>query len=380
MKINKFIVAATLGLGVVSASDAGTVYMTGSTAMRSTVYSAIIAPGVVFTAAPTTTLFEGGGSGANYMAFTGTLVGGAGSTTIQCHWSGSEGGIGDVATGALETFIDPALLDGTDHGAVAPATTITHAADLGMADNSQAYSRTKTPVLTAGTPVGVITFKWVRNNGLWTGTNVTSSMIRQALGGFCPRAVFSGNAADVNDYVYVSGRDNMSGTRVNQFGDSGFGIFTIPNQIEMNNSGVMQDLDGAGTYAGDFGFTSGGTLAKTMGANTTAASDLWNGVTGYSVIAFMSKGDADAALAVGAKELTYNGVAFSPENIKEGTYTGWGNEYIYRANGAGTEAQSIYSKLGATTGINAYCDGVKAIKLTDMHTVRSGPTGDPAHN
>ncbi|HLP77691.1 MAG TPA: hypothetical protein VK327_12325 [Candidatus Paceibacterota bacterium] len=378
--MNKSLLAVALGLGVAGISHAGTVYMTGSTAMRSTVYAALNAPGVVFTAAPSVTLFQGGGSGANFMAFSGTLVGGAGSTTVQCHWSGSEGGINDVAAGTLETFIDPALLDGTDHGTAVPATTITHAADLAMADNSQAYSRTKTPVLTTGAKVGVITFKWVRNNGLWTGTNVTSSMIRQALGGFCPRAVFSGNAADVNDYVYVSGRDNMSGTRVNAFGDSGFGIFTVPNQIEMNNSGVMQNLDGAGTYAGDFGFTSGGTLAKTMGADTTVASDLWNSVTGYSVIAYLSAGDAATAITAGAKELAYNGVAFSPEAVKEGTYTFWGNEYIYRANGAGTEAQSVYTKLAATSGINNYCDGVKAIKLTDMHTKRNSPAGDPSHN
>lgn len=110
------------------------------------------------------------------------------------------------------------------------------------------------------------------------------------------------------------------------------------------------------------------------------ASDLWNGVTGYSVIAYLSYGDAATAITAGATELSYNGVTFSPAAVKEGTYTFWGNEYIYRANGAGTEAQSVYGKLGASTGINAYCDGIKAIKLTDMHTVRSGPTGDPAHN
>jgi hypothetical protein len=183
------------------------------------------------------------------MAFQGTLVGGSGTTTIECAWSGSEAGIKDVATGLSENFIDPSLLDGNDHGTNVPATLTSQPVDLAMGDNAQAYSRTKTPVITANTEVGVITFKWVRNNGLWTGSNVTASQIRQALNGFCPRAVFDGNSADVNDYVYVSGRDNQSGTRVNTFGDSLYGIFSSPSQIEMNSSGVMQLV--GGNYAGD---------------------------------------------------------------------------------------------------------------------------------
>jgi hypothetical protein len=380
MKMNKYLLVTALLSTMAGKSNAGNVYMTGSTAMRGVVYNTIKAAGAVFTGVPTTTLFQGGGSSANYMAFSGTLVGGSGTTVIQCHWSGSEGGIKDVATGTTESFIDPSLLDGTDHGTNVPSLTITHAGDLAMADNNQSFSRTKTPVLTTGDEVGVITFKWVRNPGLWTGTNVTASQLRQALQGFCPRAVFSGNASDTNDYVYVSGRDNQSGTRVNAYGDSGFGIFTLPNQIEMDSTGTMQDLDGGGTYAGDFGFSSGGTLAGTMGAITTNKSDLWNGKTGYSVIAYLSKGDADTAIAAGAVELAYNGIPFNPLAIKEGTYDFWGNEYVYRANAAGTEAQAVYARLIIlATGINNYCDGIKAIKLTDMNTVRSGPTSDPSH-
>jgi hypothetical protein len=297
---------------------------------------------------------------------------------IKCHWSGSEGGIKDVAAGATEQFVDDSIVDGANHTA-SPGTTIGHTADLAMADTSQAFSRNKTPVLTTGTKVAVITFTWVRNPGLWTGNNVTDSMIRQALGGFCKRAVFTGNAADTGDYVYVSGRDNQSGTRVNQFGICGFGIFTPPNQIEMDASGNMLDLDPPnGTYAGDFGFSSGGTLAGTLGANTTAKADLQNGVTGYSVIAFLSRGDANTAIANGAIEISANGVAQTSAAVKEGTYAYWGNEYIYQKNGASSEAQSVYNNM--VISIPNDVNGLTAIKLTDMHCTRSGPTSDPAHN
>jgi hypothetical protein len=387
MKMNKALMAGALSLGVANLSNAGTVYMTGSTAFRGSVYATLIAPGAVFTAAPTATYYDGNGtspSSANYMVFSGTLVGGSGTTVVSCHWSGSESGIKDVVLGAAnpEDFIDPSLYDGADHGTNKPSLTVSHAADLAMADNAQSFSRTKSPVLNIGAKVGIIPFIFVRNPGLWTGNNITSAQFRQALGGFCKRAVFSGNPADVNDYVYVSGRDNLSGTRVNCYGVTLAGIFYVPNQIEIDTSGNMLDLDPPnGTYAGDYGFSSGGTLAKTMGANTTSSPDLWNGGSGFSVVAYMGTGDAPTALSRGAVQLTFEGIAESPAAIKEGTYTYWGNEYIYQANGAGSEPQAVYGRLANTaTGINNNLDGVTGIKLTDMHCTRTGPTSDPTHN
>jgi hypothetical protein len=394
MKISKSILAAALGLSMAGLCNAGTVYMTGSTAMRSIVYSALTNAGTVFQAAPAVTVYQGGstgnnaGNGGNYMAFSGTLVGGSGTTVLDCHWTGSEDGILGVCSNTLPafngTFIDPTTLDGADHGTNLP-TTVTAPVNLAMADNAQKYSRTKKPTLANNAEVGVITFKWVRNPGNWTGSNVTSSQIRQALGGLCKLAVFSGNAADTSSYVYVSGRDNLSGTRVNAYGDSGFGIFTIPSQIEVNASGVMQ-LSPNGLYLDDFGFSSGGTLAGTLGASTVAPdSDLANtsaGNNGFSIIAYASTGDAATAVGKGAVELAYNGVPFSAAAVKEGTYTFWGNEYIFEANNvaAASEADNIFGFLSATTGINNFCDGTKAIKLTDMHCSRNGPTSDPAHN
>jgi len=218
-----------------------------------------------------------------------------------------------------------------------------------------------------------------------THTDESRERIRQALKGFCKRSLFTGVAGQ-NDRVYVSGRDNQSGTRVNAFGDTGFGIFTIPNQVEIDANGNMLDLQPPnGVYAGDFGFSSGGTLAGTLGGNTTAKPDFWldpSGATlGFSVIAYLSRGDANTAIGKGAVELTYNGIAQSSANVIEGTHTFWGNEYIYQSNSAGTEAQSAYNLLTTpATGIVAHCDGVKAIALSAMHAHRNGPTTDPIHN
>jgi hypothetical protein len=141
----------------------------------------------------------------------------------------------------------------------------------------------------------------------------------------------------------------------------------------------MLDLEPPnGTYAGDFGFSSGGTLAGTLGANTTAKPDLFNGGSGYSVIAYLSRGDANTAIANGAVELTYDGVAQNSANVKEGTFTFWGNEYIYQRNGVSSEAQSAYNRLAVS--IPNDVNGTTAIKFSDMHTTRTGPTTDPTHN
>jgi hypothetical protein len=394
------LLAAALTLGSASLSYAQTVYITGSSAMRSIVYSAIIAPGTLFTAAPTTTVYDDGGApnaaGANWMGFVGTATAanGGGALTVKCHWSGSEAGIHDVASGLSENFIDDAEMNGMDNGTSVPSSPVSAPVDIAMADNNQTFSlysvkKGFTNVKT-NAEVGVITFTWVRNPGVWTGGNMSSSQFRQAETvssiSSCPLAVFTGNAADTTSYVYVSGRDNQSGTRVNSFGDTGYGIFTAANQIEMDTAGNMQQVPPlSGIYFGDFGFSSGGTLAGTMGANTTAATDQIRSVSGYSVVAYLSRGDANTAIGKGAVEISYNGVAQSTANVLEGTHTLWGNEYILQRNGAALLAQQIYKSLGPSGGIDGQIAsppgaGAKAIRLGDMHCSRTGPTSDPAHN
>jgi len=390
MKINKYILAAALGMGVAGVSNAQTVYITGSTAFRGNTYTALATDGVVFHPAPQITTWSGSSaSGSTYMAFTGTAVGG-GALTVQCAWSGSEAGITDVAVPGTTEQFSTAALDGGVHSG-APASTAAHTVDLAMADNNTPYSRVygdnlnPPAALNNKAEVGVVTFKWVRNPGLWTGANVTDSQIRQAL---TPpygavQAVFDGNPNDLNS-VYVSGRDNSSGTRVNAYGISGFGIFTPPGQIEINNAGVMQQV--GGKYIGDFGFSSGGTLAATMGGNTTATADMVNGGNGFSVIAYLGYNDAKTAITDGATELTYDGVLFSLSAITEGQYTFWGNEYIVENNAAVAPATTVYANLSAATGIpatipaGALNTAPAAIRLSDMHTERAGAHGDPQHN
>jgi hypothetical protein len=396
MKLNHSILAAVLGLSVVSLANADELYLTGSTAARAAVYATLMNPGSVFTTAPIFTGFGAKGNGDTYMAFSGTLVGGSGTTVINCDWSGSEAGIVDVATsGKTETFIADSLISSTTTSDTAgnPTVTQTHQVDLAMADNKQSYSPAGSGLVAlTGTEVGVVPFKWVRNVGLWNGTNITDAQIRNALTGQAKLALFTGNAGDTGSYVYVAGRDSSSGTRVNAYGESGFGINTSPNQIEITaGTGAMVLLTtarGVNIYDGNYGQSSGGTLAGTLGTTSTtvsAADMVHTGITGYSAIAYLGVGDATTATNGGATVLSYDGVPFSVPAIEQGTYTFWGNEYVYMTpynyTGQSSNVGAVYGDLtSATTGISAQADNNVVISLSAMNATRTGPTTDPTHN
>src|SRR5262249_20798833 len=176
-------------------------YITGSSAMRSIVYKALTTGGQVFTATPTITVYDDGVTdssapqNANWMGFQGTLVG-DGASTVYCHWSGSEAGITDIATQPAKNqqFLNSGALDGTDHGTSVPTggQQQAHTVDLAMADNafgfSAIYGNNPTPptLSPVGSLVGIITFKWIHNNGLLAGTvagqyDVTDQILRVAL-------------------------------------------------------------------------------------------------------------------------------------------------------------------------------------------------------
>jgi hypothetical protein len=399
MKINKTILLAVLGVSVAGIASADEIFLTGSTAARAAVYQTMTNPGCVFQSAPIQTLFGGSGSGDTYMAFTGTLVGGSGSTTINCTWSGSEAGIVDVATpgGKDETFMADSYwqnASGNSDNTTGPASTQQHFVDVCMADNSQAYSPAGSllPAVANQQYVGVVPFRWLRNDGLWTGSNVTDSQIRQALSGGAKLAVFTGNAADTNSYVYVAGRDNSSGTRVNAFGDTGFGIATSPKQIEINSANgamVSTTVHGSTKYAADFGQSSGGTLAKTIGvqASTITVTDMVNHVSGYSAIAYLGISDSTTATnsTYQATILSYNGIPWSISSLEEGTYTFWGNENVLETgntySGQSLNVGLVFTDLTSpTTGITSQADGNILVPISAMHCTRQGPGADPVHN
>jgi hypothetical protein len=379
MKNHSLILAGALGLGIASLGSAAQyVYVTGSTAGRAAFYTAVTDGTTVFDAAPSVvTQGNATRASASYMNFHG-LLGGV-DTIVKCHWSGSEAGIADLAGVGTQAFLDDGAVDSLS--SATPGPFVSSTVDLCGADNDKAYSRNPGALIT-GKKCAVIPFKWMKQKGSAAGlTGVTDQNLRAALAGNARLALFTGSSADTT-YVYVSGRDNGSGTRVNTFGDSGYGIFSAPFMLQVNSDGSMKN-QGGGVYLGDFGYSSGGTLATQLGYDLGQGTsvDVANGtgVEKFSVIAYLGVSDANAAAANGATELSYNGVTYSVAAVQEGQYNFWGNYYIYHKNTVSSQATTVYNALTATTGISGHANGTSEIKLTDMHAVRNGPTSDPSH-
>ena len=387
MNNKSLLLTGAIGLSLVNMADAvNYVYITGSTAARNSAVQAIKDPGVVFDTV-SSVVYQSSSTDykATYQNVTGHLRGDAAGvvTTVKCHWSGSEGGIADLV-GGTEQFLDDSAVNNTTN---TPGPFVSSPVDLAMADNNKSFSKNPSANI-SGTFVGVIPFKWVKEKAsLSTITNLTDQQIRVLLTGGSKAALITGNSNDVT-YVYVSGRDSFSGTRVNQLGLTGYGIFSNPSQLQVAADGSMKDVDGTGTYVGYdsgslYGYSSGGTLATQMGYDLSQATsvDLVNGPGHFSVVAFLGYSDAATAITAGGTELTYNGVAESTATIQEGQYNLWGNEFLYKKNtGLSTQAGTVYNYLiDASNGINAHADGTSFINLNTMHAVRNGPTSDPAH-
>lgn len=374
MKINNTsILAAAFGLASVGLADAQTyVYITGSTAARSAVYAALSSgTGEVFDSAPTV-VAQGSStaSKATYMNFSGNI--GGNPYVVKCDWSGSEGGIADLANNLSENF----LADGASSSSSSPGPFVSEPVDLCMADNNVIYSKNPKAAVT-GSEVCVIPFMLVKEVGSKGDlANVTDAQFRQAITGGARLALFTGNSGDTS-FVYITGRDDNSGTRVNTFGETGFGIFTIPSQVELDSNGNMLDPNGDGSYVTSEGYSGGGSVATQMGVNCTNTVDQINGGTGISVIGYLGISDANTALGLGATQVSFNGVLESPTTVIEGQYSLWGNEYIYHKNSPSTGATTVFGKLG--TAIGNHTDGSTTIALSAMHATRNGPTSDPVH-
>ena len=384
MKISSLLSVSALSLSVVGLANAqNRVYLTGSTAFRPATYDALVS---IFDSAPSIAAYKASTVGsldphtAGQMEFDGNISGAR--YIIKCAWSGSEAGVLDLATsGKTEAFIDDINVNGV--AAITSTSTASatdnHSVDLALADNSQAASKTKTPQLT-GTKVGIIPFIWLKN--AQTGTpadwarlvNVTHPQLRVALSGGTKLALITGNTADTK-FVYVTGRDNNSGTRVNTLADTGYGIRTLVRQTIIGGSSGAPTLSSLSNN----GQSSGGTLATTMTLTGSAtAPDTINGGTGWYAIAYVGMYDADVAIAGGAAGLTLNGVAESTTAIQEGQYSFWGQEWLYQNPTLSSAASTVNTKL--VTAIPVHVDGTHEISLASMNASKSSDTADPTHN
>src|ERR1051326_1294685 len=139
MKIRSLLLAGAVGVCATHLAQAATqyIYVTGSTAARNAFFNAATNGTTVFDATPTfVTQGSADPSKASYMNISGNLS--SVPTVIKCHWSGSEGGIADLAGSGTEQFLDDTA--GNSLSSSTPGPFISSAVDLAMADNDKAFS------------------------------------------------------------------------------------------------------------------------------------------------------------------------------------------------------------------------------------------------
>lgn len=411
--MNKLVLAGALSLGLVTVASAQNhIYITGSTAFRGATYNAIIAcydggvvSGVAAWKCSGASSVPAGliqAQTAGYMNFYGTM--GGVSTIVKCAWSGSEAGYLDVVncTTTTENFMPDTIaqeVTTTDPSSGTPAWSTygpadNHAVDIAMADNSQAYCKTKTPAIVNSCKAGIIPFTWAKNAqetpfpADWSRIlNVSEMQARVAIkSGGIRTAQLTGNSADTK-WLYVAGRDNNSGTRVNTLLTLGLPTTQVVDQVQISGS----DGNVTVTDVANGGQSSGGTLAGTMGWRGSATSvdnDNGGGATGWYAIAYLGMTDAYTAVNAnggagnGAVLLTLDGVAESTAAVEQGQYPLWGTEYCSLANCDSTTSPAgvLWTCLCGKWTASGITTDPYEIPSSNMHCKKTSDAADPVHN
>jgi hypothetical protein len=400
MKVNRLLLAGLVSLSLASGASAqNKIYITGSTAFRGAAYNAIVAS---FDSPPVVAAYKCAqvvqvptgfvqAQTAGFMNFRGNVA--SADTLVKCAWSGSEAGYIDVAKTPFKT--ESFMADGITTGVFTdvPATADSHTVDIAMADNTQAFSKTPTPAVANIATAGVVPFVWDVNAqssppaDYTRIVNISAPQVRALLQGGVRTAQLTGVSTDTK-FIYVAGRDNNSGTRVNAFLAAQLPTVYAASQIKIggtdgapSNETVLLQVQATN------GESSGGTLAGNMDkAGSATAADGINGGTGWYAVAYLGLPDAFVAESTinghpGAVRLTYNGVAYSVAAVQEAQYTYWGLEQCALSNGdnlttsPGGQFFTLMNSHWATSITSPY-----EISFGSLNCTRASDNADPIHN
>lgn len=357
MKSFKLLAAGVLAASsLVSAfaADLGTVYITGSSAFRVATVNAISGLYV-----PSTLQVGSVGSltGSTYAIWKGTLVSTGDTVTICTSFNGSAAGVqaivqtttggiaGNPANVPAIAYIDPAISLAPAPSATTALTlgAYTHSSDIALSDvrvELTPFRRATdlAAIESPNSPVGVIPFYWVKNNGANAAiNNVTHQMVKAAAANSLRLSFFTGVDADTTA-VRIVGRNPDSGTRLTAFEEAGFGALSTATQFLP--SGATQTTAGSGDITsfslwpaetvlgisfgvGQSGYASGSTLRDVMKRTSSAG----------AIITYLGLSDATNAVSGGATILPYNGVtpdtAAPWTTFVSGKYSFWSFEHLF---------------------------------------------------
>jgi hypothetical protein len=305
-------------------------------------------------------------------------------------WTGSVEGVRSLASSKAlaDTFIPDTTVTTGEASGVTSTVTGTRTAVLAFSDVAQVNTPYKTPALKGG-PVGVIAFAPVINKGAESEiTNVTGQQLRQILkNGNIPESMLTGNTTS-NGTIYLTGRNDGSGTRVAFLMETGHGAANAVKQYVINSQTSTASLDtpvlapttaNATLYGANYvlstdfatkavlgngGYNSGGAIAAWM--KLPSAGD-------YNIISWLGTPDAITAYSSGSggRVLSYNGEKLDGvaagtwtdadrNKIRLGKYSAWTFENLfYKSTLSATSAgKKVYDVLVAAIPANIGTAGV----------------------
>jgi len=398
MKFKISLLAGLAAFGFASSANAQTVInITGATAFRAAMNTTIRT--LLDDGAPGTAKYAWVGSAgpSGYTASNRVIVeGNIGGQPfiIRTSQSGSTQGIQNVVlqTTTPTAFLDVALTStdrtvaGTNLASDAGKTAAGVIPRFAFSDVSQDISNNPTPAL-PGSGVGVVPFVFVANVGAPAGLTAMTDQLHEAQWslGQLPLSMYTGNPLDTK-IVLNTGRNNGSGTRATILAETQYGPFrTVVQWGGPNNVSNISGGEGAGTVntlisLENGGYSSNSFVRQNLARTSAAVSVAGGPPQDIVIVSYLTLSDAAAITTitngpgVGARALTYNGVAYSENNVKNGAYTLWGYQQFYG---------SVDITAAETTFFNAFVAGIQpnldplatGIRTTEMNVTRDGGDG-----
>jgi hypothetical protein len=388
MKIKSTAIIGALALLAGDASAATrTFVITGATAFRAAANNSIIQ--LLGGAGVTQYAFTGtqGIGGTNRAIFKGTMAAFPGDEIIvKASWSGSTQGVLDLADQNAVEVLKSSVSMTTSGNNISATGNVETATPRWAFSDVDKFLSTRPNASLSGGPVGVVPFMFIAGEGAPAGITNMTDQLHQTLWstGSMPASMFTGNLDDTTT-VLATGRNNGSGTRATILAETGYGAFT--NVVQYNAVISGDRITGALGAISEFG--NGGhssnsgvreLVTRPPGGLTFDGESIDAVFVSYLTIsdAVSATGYIQATGAIsggeGAKPMTYNGVRYSEQNVKNGAYSLWGYQQFYMANGPTAQETTFDTAFRAV--IPNYM-GTAGIPITTMTVTRSNGDGGP---
>ena len=430
MNIKNTLLAGFAAIGLAQVASAHVHFtLTGSTANADATQTAIKNMLTSSGNSLTSYAFETGSfAGSKVAIFKGTVSGVSGNVYVKTHFNGSELGVQSTAHGDNITFLADSVADNASVGGTANVSssseTDVSAPSACMSDTYQGTSRfaSGATITVSGSPVtytaltgfdgsagltGVVPFKFIATSDAPFSNLTTQQAQALWVAGKIGLDAFTGTSSDATKYVYATGRDIDSGTRLSAMLAIGFPANGSIKQYQPT-SGTSQvtavpapgttsykvvafplaTVNGITQAIYNSGYTSGGNLSKAL----AAPASVYGGTANLAaIIGYAGVNDADPRISGfvsgGAynKELSFNGVTLGNVNgnyntvaaLTGGLYTFWTYEHMYFSAATAADTTGI-ATVGTAIG-NRLKTYDSVVLLTSMTVSRTADMGTIAY-